>query len=208
MHRFSICSAIALALVATTAQAGPILSFDQTPVNIGALELAPDGLWMQGRDYDYDENGFWVNELWVGGLGSSVMLTQQATVDVARGDGNSFPIDLNKNVDNESGLFWEFFVIDLIPQGNDSIENVQAFPNSSFGDVQVMTAPDGQVTITFTQGAGTGVSPGADVDLNITFDILSPDLNLDFDMVQTYIPEPASLSLLALGGLAMIRRRR
>ncbi len=54
---------------------------------------------------------------------------------------------------------------------------------------------------------GVGITPG---ELDLTFELVNqgdPELHLD-NLQVTNVPEPASLSLLAIGGLALIRRRK
>lgn len=193
--------AISLLLV-SGAQAGYVVGMNQTPIDTSGLQLAPDGEWQQPRDWDYSDGLFWMMERWIGGFGASVNIRHDIEVSETR---SPTPISLQKMVDNDTGFFWTAFQMKLSPISGATISNVVPQANPAFNTVTVTDQGGGSWLVYWEMPPdGTGVEPGENVTLDVDFEI---DGSIAFNIVQTPIPEPASLGLLALGGLVLLRRK-
>lgn len=195
-----VCALSALA-VAGGATAG-ITEMDWTPISVNALDLAPDGVWSHGDDYEYREYDVAVHETWVGGFGRDVVFDIAYAHDGARGGTG---INFNKSLTNNTNFFWSSFQIVLTPALGSTISNVAASSNASFSDVNVSAGGGGSWVILWDQDMGTGVSTGGGAAFSFGFDIAG---NLGFTMKQTPLPTPASAALLGVAGLWGVRRRR
>jgi MYXO-CTERM domain-containing protein len=199
----------ALALVAgvvSTAQAAPILSMEQIPIAIEALDV-PDGSWDEDDDWGYNDASIWMDERFVTAPNMSVEFLHSIDVDEDSRSAPLTPINANKNIENDSAFFWTDFHIDLIPtQGSLGIFNVTANPNAAFLNVMTMDNGDGSWSIWWDNfnDSGTGVPIGGSTVLSFHFEVAG---DVSFKIRQTPTPEPASLMTLALGGLALLRRR-
>lgn len=172
------------------------------PIQIEPLDLAPDGAWTWGDDYQYGEYEIHMFETWRSGFGRDV------TFDIGLGfdeERTVTGITFNKSVTNNTDFFWSAFQIVLTPQSGSTISNVFANTNAQFGMTSVTAGGNGSWILLWSQDTGTGVDIGDSSTLNFGFDI---DGNLGFMMKQTPIPAPAGA--LALGGLGVlgVRRRR
>ncbi len=200
MGRYAVVLIIVVG-VCGSAHAGQVNQMFQTPVDVAALQTAPDGQWLEGRDWDYVNDTFWIMEEWVGGPGDTVSVNHGIEV-LGR---SVTPIDLQKMLTNETNFMWTSFEMMLLPNTGASIDNVTANANPEFFDVSIIDLNNGGWKIVWdTIGGGTGVPVGQDTTIEVNFEI---DGNISFNIEQTPIPEPASLVLLGLGMLAMMRRR-
>jgi len=189
-------------LLASGAQAGYVVGMDQTPIDTEALQLAPDGEWQQQRDWDYSDGLFWMMERWIGGFGTSASIRHEIDVSDRR---SPTPISLQKTIDNDTSFFWTAFQMELSPLSGGTISNVVPQTNPAFDTVTVTDQGGGSWLVEWEMPPdGTGVDLGENVTLDVDFEI---DGDIAFDIVQTPIPEPTTLGLLALGGLVLLRRR-
>jgi len=101
---------------------------------------------------------------------------------------------------NESGFTWTGYVLSLDPQGD------ATFVEGAAGSTKFETVeyPD-PYTIEFW--APQPVLPGQVVTLQ--FDVSIPDAGpYTFTLLQSPIPEPTTIAILALGGLLLLRKRK
>lgn len=196
-----VLGALSAIAVASGATAG-ITDMDWTPISVNALDLAPDGVWSQGDDYEYREYEVAMFETWVGGFGRHVMFDIAYAHDGARGGTG---INFNKSLTNNTNFFWSSFQIVLTPALGSTISNVAASSNAAFSDVDVSPGGGGSWVILWDQDMGTGVSTGDGAAFSFGFDITG---NLGFTMKQTPLPTPAGAALLGVAGLWGVRRRR
>ncbi|MCB9852956.1 MAG: PEP-CTERM sorting domain-containing protein [Phycisphaerales bacterium] len=207
MKRYLLSVAMVLAGVVQTSVAATITGITQQPVgNVNSVIDTGDGTWDMDEDWGYNEpqNRVWMNETWIGSYGDNLGI--DSTIDVSDTRGAT-SINFRKNLNNTTNFDWTDFHIDLLPNpSGGAISNVTALPNAAFGNVMVMDNMDGTYSIwwdNFT--GGSGVPIGGMTSLDFSLDITG---SIAFKMVQHPTPEPATLSLLAIGGLALIRRRR
>lgn len=193
--------AIAAVALAGGASAG-ITDMDWTAVSVNALNLAPDGVWSHGDDYEYREYEVAMYETWVGGFGRDVVFDIAYAHDGARGGTG---INFNKSLTNNTNFFWSSFQIVLTPALGSTISNVTASPNVAFSDVSVSAGVGGSWVLLWDQDMGSGVSTGDGAAFGFGFDI---DGNLGFTMKHTPLPTPAGAALLGVAGLWGARRRR
>jgi len=207
-----IAHRIGLALLLVSALSVGTVSADVTDMYIGiapdqtSIYLA-DGSWDLEDDWDYyiNEDGSadaFVSEHWI----SMDPLALFGYIDTDETDPN---IDITKNIDNDSGFTWTGFDISLSWMGGSTVNLITAasgdFPNPvtldpgcTFGGA----ADTSPCVVHFTGGAG--VPDGGSASFFFSFDILG---DFNFTITQTPIPEPTTLCMLTLGGLALIRRR-
>lgn len=97
-------------------------------------------------------------------------------------------------------LKWDFYLRDIEPDGDFETMCVQTVYDSS-----------GALLHTFNEIGGWLATPGSQTHIGLNVRGGGNVASIAIDDVQTYwnvIPEPASLSLLAIGGLMILRRRR
>lgn len=106
---------------------------------------------------------------------------------------------INKAVKNETGMTWTAFELTL-DAGSEAV-----FKNPS-SETYLTTADitDDGKKLTFS-----GDLPVKDTEtVTMIFDIEIPSGVFSFSMTQTGVPEPATIALLGLGSLVLIRRKR
>jgi len=180
-------------------------------------------MWMVGTDTsslyledgtwdEYDDWWYWttppdgaavMNETWMHGS----PVTLDAGVET---DGVDPNVTITKNLNNDTNFDWTDFHIILTPQPGTG--PLVVYPGSvssdRFSDVVVNNNGDGSATIDWFSNFGLGDTPvliGESVTLEFTFNVPG---TVWFKMHQVPTPEPSSLMMLALGGLALARRRR
>lgn len=170
----------------------------------GSLFFA-DGTFDEGTDWRWQSNpngsatGF-VYEDWVGAgpvtLGADVVYT-----------GSDAIVKLYKFATNHSGFDWTDFHMTLTPSPTSTV-SVDLATSNRFSDITVQANPDGSTDVWYLTDPGAGDTPilagqSARLDLRV---LVTGDG--DFTIAQHPTPEPTSLALLALGGLAALRGRR
>lgn len=124
-------------------------------------------------------------------LGFSVLLAEDDDGSNQDWDENDDIVSFEYQIDN--GGFVSIF--DVLPSG------------TGFNSAPAVGTTE--VTSTFAEFTGSITETGNLLDLRITWDLDSGDEDLAIDNVTiTGIPEPASLALIGLGGLAMLGRGR
>jgi hypothetical protein len=116
---------------------------------------------------------------------------------------------MTKTVTNEGSVNWTTYNIGINDVGDD---NGVSFTNIASASVNVngtvYTVADAELTITDTLLSFTGgVAPTQVITFN--YDILVTTTGtFDFCLCQETIPEPATLAMLGLGALTLIRRKK
>jgi hypothetical protein len=134
-------------------------------------------------------------------------------VDIAAGD-YEFQFDVMNLANPQWGAYWYVGLASNADNITDNAPLVEGDARIHEGNLNAYLDPNATeyttVTLPFTVSAAqastydkivvgfTGNGPGPD----------GPDADLRIDNVSLVIPEPATMSLLALGGLAALRRRR
>jgi hypothetical protein len=106
---------------------------------------------------------------------------------------------INKTIQNNNAHTWTQYKVNLSGDSGEQFD-LTTTPTSSMFGLTSATA----LELVFDAPLAVAVSEFVTFD----FDILTPAGSYTFEMTQEPIPEPATMCLLGLGGLAMLRRRR
>jgi hypothetical protein len=200
---FPACAlGIAILLASTAATAGSFTYLKVDPsddlwVNGTENILGPDITWA-GTKHSYTFNTTSAVLGFQEGTVSSTGVDPYVTVS---GDTDGDPIfHMDEAIQNTSGVSWTGWKITL--SGSATFDVASAPSSDTFHAPYTLTS--GNQVLTF--GSPDNVLNGSTVNLH--FDISVPTTGLfSFGLTQEAIPEPATLSLLALGGLALLRRK-
>lgn len=210
VRRSCLALVAALSIAAVLPANAGILGMSMSGRDTSSLYLA-DGTWDEGPDGDwyysvsptdstYGELSAY--EHWISG--NSVVFDMGVEAD------EDPDVTITKTLNNDTNFAWTDFHIDLIPVPG--FGPIVVYPgsvgSSRFSDFVVTNNPDGSAEIDWFTDAGAGDTPveiGQFVSLFFTFNIPG---TVAFTMIQTPTPEPASLALMLIGGLALARRRR
>lgn len=166
--------------------------------------------WDKGEEWGWADAGTnpttglpyataWANENWIaGGTGS---LNVSVTVD------SDPDVTITKNLVNNTGFAWTSFTIDLVQVSPFGVPSVYAgsLGSSRFSSNSTVNGPTTASMVWNMSGTDTPVLPGQSVSFFFTFNIPG---DVVFKMVQTPVPTPGATSLLGLGALVALRRRR
>ncbi len=167
--------------------------------------LGADGNYFNGMDLD--------------GEGATLPLYQDFNgIDIDGYTGLMFGIDLAEDDDgtNEDWDLLDYVHIQYQIDGGgyQNLLWIESIPDDTFNTPPALdTNFDGDgdgtvITSTFAPFAQAIPGTGSTLDISIIWQLDAGDEDLALDNVMvTGVPEPASLALLALGGLALIRRR-
>jgi MYXO-CTERM domain-containing protein len=178
--------AMCLLALASAAQAG-IVQWTPSWVDSLALDVANSDL--NGGDPGL---GTWaVTESYVADRSTSVVIGSTGFAD------SDPSLHISKDVTNDSTFAWTDYHIIIGGEG------VTYVPGTASSDRFGIIVPTGN-TIDFYAPATVPIGS----TVNVSFDILIPAGSFNFSITQTPTPEPATLGVLAAGGLALLRRRR
>ena len=160
--------------------------------------------WMDNSPFDMEHTGWsWDggNESWAVWENYVAPVIDQSASQ-CWGEADTDPtIHITKTITNGSTFDWTDY--HLVVTGSAGVSyDVGSAVSDVFGTV-VETAIVGGYTIDFY--APNSVPIGTDVTIDL--DITIPAGNFTFDISQTPTPEPGSMALLLMGGLALLRRR-
>jgi hypothetical protein len=193
---------IAMSSLCAVASAGTFTYFRVDP---------SDDHWTDGMETIVEQN-----ISWVGAKHSYTFNTAGAVANFQEGPISALGVDpyvivsgntdgdpifhVHETIQNASGATWGGWEVDL---GGSATFDVTAAPFSD--KFLTYSLAGGDQTLTFH--APQAVASGQSVSLD--FDISVPTTGMfSFTLTQTAIPEPATLSLLVAGGLALLRRSR
>jgi hypothetical protein len=168
------------------------------------VEFADDPLLEQhSYTFDYTTDTLYLHEGTVDAVGPDPSLT-------CWGDIDSDPVlAIVEDATNDSGVTWTGWKLELDPNDNDTflVDSTHTPSSDYFGSYTLSTDAK---TLTFH--APTAVPDGDTVELtfyiNVPYEGGGGTEPFSFTLTQTAIPEPMTLSLLSLGGLALLRRKR
>ena len=151
-------------------------------------------------DGSLDGSYAWDGQSYVLNLSETMGTAGMGTVGVSALTDEDPDFTINKSVNNSSSFDWDRYVITLTNPGGATFVSGSA-SSTAFPNIQINAT---QTELLFTGGT---VAQGQAVAF--TFIINLPDAgSFNFGLNQQAVPEPATMSLLAGGILALIGRRR
>ncbi len=160
--------------------------------------------------YETVENHVMVDEEWID-AGPVAFMFGDADWQYNGGGAGPGGIDIliDKLVTNSTDFDWSGFQIDLVPMPGTSLEvEVGSIVSDRYSQIDVSTPGDGSVSLTFSTdplagdiAVGFGETAAFQFSMTVFGDIA-------FSMIETPIPEPGALALLAIAGVSAVRRRR
>lgn len=126
-----------------------------------------------------------------------------------QGEITSDPIlEIYEDVLNESSVTWTAWKLELDPNATATFvtTGIHTPTSDHFNSFTLINSK----TLEFFAPNAVPVNDTVDLDffINVPYTAGSGNQSFSFTLTQTAIPEPATLSLLVLGGLAMLRRGR
>ncbi|MGC9453598.1 MAG: PEP-CTERM sorting domain-containing protein [Phycisphaerae bacterium] len=119
------------------------------------------------------------------------------------------------NATNTSDVAWGDFHFEIVDIGQGDVSNVDWVVDSPYQPVTSMALDSAPVVDNVVVGAtldfefyGDPVNPGNSASFQVYTDNTTDQVNFGVMFYPTPVPEPATLSVLALGGLAVALRRR
>lgn len=199
MSRSRIMAAVAVAIVAlgaATAQATTQTAFTSIDVDFPNLPIGVKPTWTWPADGN--NASLKLSELFAstfGGPNGEVLVTISGVTDMDP------VLSISKDVMNDTGTTWIGYDITLDTTGSNTF-----VLGTATSDRLILSSES-------TSALSFGLpSPVADGEMaNFSFDVLIPTMGpFVFTLTQTPvpIPEPGTISLMALVGLAFVRRRR
>ena len=152
-----------------------------------------------------------------GGLGPPTLPSVEFGFDQVGSDANTVPriVIADEIITNSTGTDWVAFSWFLLDGGNVSFNSALSSSFSVSPEFTTITFLDSDTQLDATGGAGIlsggpSWSPGGlDGDLVIDIDVATePGLTFVLKELPVPVPEPSIVTMLGLGGLALLRRRR
>jgi len=186
LHRKTGVVTAGLVVLALTCGAANA-DFDEGSFDLQFLDDPTFHTW----GYDYDQDILTVGET------LSLVKDYRIIVNASTNDDPNFNVD--KTVENTSGVTWTAYDLTLETDLGDGSLVVNTATSDLFAQHTMDTT-----TIHFFDGA----VPDGD-SVRMVFDVNVASIGtFTFTVTQTPVPEPASLSVLSVGALVLLRRRR
>jgi MYXO-CTERM domain-containing protein len=200
--RLLLITALALALASSAASAS-IIDWNCDDDGDGGIEMGNQLMMGTAPDYTLTMQG---PQNWLTAHVNGAFTTDSPA------DPNVWVIE---SVDNATAITWNKYVVYVGMPQNFSITGVQAPLNWTYSITPVTTGmipghvlpggtPGYMGKVTYTAAPGAEIDPGQSADFGFKMSFLG---SVIFSTEQVATPEPASMLLLAVGGLLLRRRR-